>query len=59
MMEQTNPMGDSLRYDGGQAESRLSIAATSEAVSNTSASKTNVRDEGMTILSDGVSPVAE
>jgi hypothetical protein len=59
MMEQPNSMRDRLRLDGGQADSRLSIAAASEVMSNTSASKTKVRDEGMTVLSAGVNTVAE
>jgi hypothetical protein len=59
MIEQATSMRDCLRLDGGQADSLLSIAAASEAMSNNSVSKTYVRDEGMTVLSDGVNPVAE
>lgn len=59
MMEQATSMRDRLRLDGGQADSQMSIATASAVMPNTSASKTHVRDEGMTVLSDGVNPVAE
>lgn len=52
MMEESNPEPDRLRPDERRA-------AVNQAGSETSASNTNIRDEGLTILSDGVNPVAE
>lgn len=57
-MEQTISIQNRLRPDEGQAY-LLPIAVASETLSTTSASKINVRDEGLTVLSDSANPVAE
>jgi hypothetical protein len=56
MMEQANCSRDRLRLDGGQAQNGPSIVAP---MSNTSVSKINVREEGLTVLSEAINPAAE
>jgi hypothetical protein len=58
MMAQASSMRDDLALVARQVDAPA-IAATSQTMSDAGASKTIVREEGLTILSDGINPVAE